>query len=278
MRGNSTKAFIICGRGQSKYNCEGNIVFRRIIATHLDDYMTDATRAKKSSIIKCVVEELRNLGMIFMAIEEDGISMRELSSGEAREKVAHRFRDATRMVKKLGSREKGEYPTIKQTSFDRHPNKMNLSPSIHSPVIQHPNSMDVTRHILISESFESEDMYQEKQHTDTTADSFQFHSKNNFEGFKEYDIAPCPVKSTDFISQESMFIWNYPELSPLHSGSLLSMSSDDDTECQSFENETSPEIEDMFNDFLGVFDDNETCDMLSLLLKPTTTIDHLTFD
>jgi hypothetical protein len=94
--------YIICGRGQCNYNSEGNKVFRKLVATHLKSYMTKlATRKIKSSIIRSVTNQLISSGMIFLTLAIDGITLVEISSTEARKKVAHRFRDAARESKHL---------------------------------------------------------------------------------------------------------------------------------------------------------------------------------
>jgi hypothetical protein len=59
------------------------------------------TCAKKSDLILRATKELRSVGMIFMIITDDGVMLKELSPSEAREKVAHRFRDASRTAKKV---------------------------------------------------------------------------------------------------------------------------------------------------------------------------------
>jgi hypothetical protein len=96
-----SKKYIVCGRGKWSYNCEGNKVFRRSIERHLNSYINFETRAKKSDLILRVTEELRSLGIIFIIIADGGITLKELSPSEARNKVAHRFRDAAKNAKQV---------------------------------------------------------------------------------------------------------------------------------------------------------------------------------
>ena len=153
----TTAKYIICGRGQCNYNCEGNKVFRRSVEMHLKSYMNFTTRAKKSDLILRVAEELRNLGMTFMAISDDGITLKELSIAEARKKLAHRFRDAARSAKQLEAiPEVTKCLTSEPMAFQHQAYRRNLSLSLKSPCLQKEESTKLKQTLLLSDSLKKE--------------------------------------------------------------------------------------------------------------------------
>jgi hypothetical protein len=151
-------SYIICGRGKSSYNCEGNKVFRQSVGKHMKSYMTFQTRAKKSHLILRVAEELRNLGMIFMAISDDGITLKELSPAEARKKVAHRFRDAARATKRLEAISEGRRCLRTDQITYKHQGKQNNAYfTVGSPCLQDQESTNLMKSFLLSDSLKREE-------------------------------------------------------------------------------------------------------------------------
>jgi hypothetical protein len=97
------KNYIICGRGQNKYNGDGNKRLRRLVASLLHIYMdTKTNRTAKSELVNGVTEQLIAMGMKFVklsgVIGSKDYGWVELPYVEARNKIAHRFRDAARRI------------------------------------------------------------------------------------------------------------------------------------------------------------------------------------
>ena len=91
--------YIICGRGQQKYNSDGNKILRKVVASNLAIYNDKSTaRNAKSKLVDKVTAQIFNMGMAFVKMTKDGDIWEELSYEDARNKVAHRFRDAARRV------------------------------------------------------------------------------------------------------------------------------------------------------------------------------------
>lgn len=89
--------YIVCGRGQSKYNSTGNKKLRNLVASHLSVYIDKGTtRTEKSKLVDKVTREIFVLGMVF--VKRNKKSWEHLSYPEARAKVGHRFRDAARRI------------------------------------------------------------------------------------------------------------------------------------------------------------------------------------
>ena len=91
--------YVICGRGQQKYNSDGNKILRKVVASNLAIYNDKSTaRNAKSKLVDKVTAQIFNMGMAFVKMTKDGDIWEELSYEDARNKVAHRFRDAARRV------------------------------------------------------------------------------------------------------------------------------------------------------------------------------------
>jgi hypothetical protein len=250
----ASSKYIVCGRGQCKYNCEGNKVFRLIIARHLKDYMMFATRSKKSELIKRVTEELRNLGMIFMATTGNGMTLEELSPGEARKKVAHRFRDAARAAKQFDTHDM--YSATGKTSFCHQASENNRLLSIDPPLLRNPESMNVERIMLIPESSETEDIQQTIRLTQSMMKNLHSPTESESEGIRKSTVAfdSDSRQSTDNISQKAMFTRRHTEIPVRHPEILFSLTSDENIEDIPSNNETYLQRENAADDFFDVFD------------------------
>jgi hypothetical protein len=194
---------ILCGRGNSIYNSEGNKIFRRIIERHLCNYI-NSTRSKKTELIKRVSEELQNLGMIFMAVNDEGEQLQELPTSEARKKVAHRFRDAVRTVK-------------------------------HDDM----NMKRIMMKLEKSEALEYEDSENTENFSSSMAEHFHSHTQNHSAVIRKHEAAFCPVSSTDSIPEETMITWRHTETPVLHPETRSSVFPVENTEdilpqCQTF--------------------------------------------
>lgn len=91
--------YIVCGRGQRKYNSIGNKTLRSKVAEHLSVYIDRSTsRSEKSKLVDKTTKEIFAMGMIFVKESKNAKDWVTLSHAEARAKVAHRFRDAARRI------------------------------------------------------------------------------------------------------------------------------------------------------------------------------------
>lgn len=91
--------YIVCGRGQRKYNSNGNKTLRNLVSTHLATYMSKVTkRSDKTKLVERVTREILGMNMVFVKWNGESGSWDHLTYGDARAKVAHRFRDAARRV------------------------------------------------------------------------------------------------------------------------------------------------------------------------------------
>lgn len=52
---------VICGRGRNIWNFAGNVRFRRLIESRVDEYSAAKTKLDKSSILSSIVAEIRTL-------------------------------------------------------------------------------------------------------------------------------------------------------------------------------------------------------------------------
>ena len=204
---NSTK-YIVCGRGRCRYNCEGNKVFRRLVATNLASYIHFATRAKKSDLIQRVIDDLRNLGMIFVSATDDGITFEELAPEEARKKVAHRFRDAARRAKSC------EYQATDTK-------KISLSIDVH--FLQNQESKKVKKIMFISESFEKEEMQHSAQVFQTTAENLQSPTGHELQPIGKPEDISHTIKIKNIVSQKDLITSTYLERDVLDPVNICSM-------------------------------------------------------
>jgi hypothetical protein len=232
--------YIICGRGQCKYDCEGNKVFRRSVAKHVNSYISFETRAKKSSLIQGVVEELRSLGMVFMIISDDGISMKELSPAEVRRKVGHRFRDAVRAVKQVKvTPKKRKYVRSQEKPF-RHLGKLvNFSLLTDSLFSQEKQSGRSNKTVFTSDTLMSEDARHPTQSIQSR--------KINFLLCPNSDDNSLNALNTSTTKDDDMYDW-------------LSLSSDDYEDSMSSKCEIVSKREAIFSDLLELIDASPNTD------------------
>ena len=89
--------------------------------------------------------------MTFMVINDDGITLKELSPVEARKKVAHRFRDAARTAKQVDAIPKlRKYLRSEPTAFQRQAYRKNLSLSFDGPCLQVQGRTELKQTLLLS--------------------------------------------------------------------------------------------------------------------------------
>jgi hypothetical protein len=96
---------IVCGRGLRNWNHEGNRIFRQVVESRLADYVDEARgRAFKSRLVDETTQTLLEMGMIFVRRANDNGDWVTLSNRQARIKVAHMFRDASRQARAAAMR------------------------------------------------------------------------------------------------------------------------------------------------------------------------------
>ena len=89
---NITSDDILCGRGRAIAKSLGNQRFRTTISRKLPCYLR-ASRAEKSIIINATVDAIQQDGLRFLKKKKNDEQWVELNKKQAREKVAHAFRD-----------------------------------------------------------------------------------------------------------------------------------------------------------------------------------------
>mmetsp|Transcript_913 Transcript_913/g.1856 ORF Transcript_913/g.1856 Transcript_913/m.1856 type:complete len:363 (+) Transcript_913:648-1736(+) len=97
---------IVCGRGRGNYNCEGNILFRQIVAQYVDQYLQSESKAAKTLVLVQVLEQVkhdsRGKCRFVKQRPEDGLWC-ELGEVAAREKAGHAMRECIATRKKLNT-------------------------------------------------------------------------------------------------------------------------------------------------------------------------------
>jgi len=265
--------YIICGRGKCNYNCEGNTVFRQRVAKYLKSYMNLTTRAMKSDLILHVSEELQNLGMTFMTINDDGITLKELSPVEARKKVAHRFRDAARTAKQLEAiPEVTKCLTTEPTTFQRQAYRRNLSLLLSSPCLQDEESTKLKQTLLLSDSLKKEESNHSTRSTQPRTMHFLSQTKDDFLTVRRSEVVCRSVKVADTHSQESLLQPTHTERKSDDPKILFSLSSHDCTERMTLQHEIFRKRKSIFSDLIELIDASpntdygEDFDDLSMLL------------
>eukprot|EP00545_Synedropsis_sp_CCMP1620_P005709 CAMPEP_0119005700 /NCGR_PEP_ID=MMETSP1176-20130426/1877_1 /TAXON_ID=265551 /ORGANISM="Synedropsis recta cf, Strain CCMP1620" /LENGTH=240 /DNA_ID=CAMNT_0006957539 /DNA_START=165 /DNA_END=884 /DNA_ORIENTATION=+ len=87
---------VICGKGKSCFNHQGNKNFRKIVGVYLEGYAEASSKLEKSAIVTAIIQTIRTQS------PEGGFIKRELTTGLwsevgdhlAREKVGQTIRDA----------------------------------------------------------------------------------------------------------------------------------------------------------------------------------------
>lgn len=91
---------IVCGRGQSNYNNEGNRIFRQVVARRLPLYMDENTgRSAKTKLVNETTRKLLQMKLVFVTRSSADRHWVKLNTDRARTKVAHLFRDASRQAR-----------------------------------------------------------------------------------------------------------------------------------------------------------------------------------
>ncbi|CAB9517896.1 Nitrilase family, member 2 [Seminavis robusta] len=86
---------VICGRGRNIWNSIGNIRFRHLVESRVEEYKKARTKLDKSTILSTIVAEVRTRSPIGGFIRKDPKTGRWSEVGDflAREKVSQSFRD-----------------------------------------------------------------------------------------------------------------------------------------------------------------------------------------
>lgn len=85
---------VICGRGNSCKNHNGNVFLRSVIGRNLPNYLTASTKTDKSIVVSQIVKEIRNEGGNFVRQDEASGEWYQVSERALREKVGQCLRDA----------------------------------------------------------------------------------------------------------------------------------------------------------------------------------------
>ena len=113
---------ILCGRGRGIANSLGNQRFRTTISQKLPCYLR-ASRAEKSLIINATIDAIQQDGLRFLKKKKNDEKWVELDKKQAREKVAHAFRDMVSSPAsseyKLLAKGKGKKRSLVNSNFDK---------------------------------------------------------------------------------------------------------------------------------------------------------------
>ena len=90
---------ILCGKTSTNKH-PGNVLFRQLILTKVDDYMSSTKKAQKGLVTAEVLDELHQIGARFVKLDKKTMQWRAISAADAREKVSHAIRDRVRERKK----------------------------------------------------------------------------------------------------------------------------------------------------------------------------------
>ena len=78
---------ILCGKGKSFFNHEGNKRFRDIVDKYINAYIQASKRSKRSEIVKAVVNETFGIGARFLKKSENKLEWYDGGEKLAKEKV-----------------------------------------------------------------------------------------------------------------------------------------------------------------------------------------------
>jgi hypothetical protein len=83
---------VLCGRGKSNWNHEGNVNFRDFIRQNVTRYVEAPTKNDKTAIVVQLVDEMRQRGCHFLRQDSAG-TWYDIGDAQARDKVGHGLRD-----------------------------------------------------------------------------------------------------------------------------------------------------------------------------------------
>ena len=86
---------ILCGKTSTNKH-PGNVLFRQLILTKVDDYMSSTKKAQKGLVTAEILNDLHKIGARFMKLDRKTMQWRAISPADAREKVSHAIRDRVR--------------------------------------------------------------------------------------------------------------------------------------------------------------------------------------
>lgn len=99
---------VICARGKSAYNHEGNRRFRMIVASAAERYSKVESKLQRSMIVTDIVDTIRSMGNGFVRRSSETGEWVQCSDVMCREKVGQHFRNALGCQYKSSTRSKSE--------------------------------------------------------------------------------------------------------------------------------------------------------------------------
>merc|ERR1719399_835593 len=99
---------VICARGKSAYNHEGNRRFRMIVASAAEKYSKVESKLQRSMIVTDIVDTIRSMGNGFVRRSTETGEWVACSEVMCREKVGQHFRNALGCQYKSSTRSKSE--------------------------------------------------------------------------------------------------------------------------------------------------------------------------
>lgn len=109
-----TKVDVLCGRGKSNWNHEGNLMFRNFIKEQVCNYESTQLKGEKTPLIADIVNRIRSMGGKFVK-QDEASNWYDIGDILAREKVGHSLRDQVVAF----SRQKGKTDEIKRAARNR---------------------------------------------------------------------------------------------------------------------------------------------------------------
>jgi len=83
---------VCSGRGKRNWNHAGNIAFRNLIQSNVEEYMTAPNKNEKTAIVCTIVDHMRREGCRFLQQNKQGLWF-DIGDAKARDKVGHSLRD-----------------------------------------------------------------------------------------------------------------------------------------------------------------------------------------
>lgn len=107
---------VCSGRGKRNWNHVGNIAFRNMVQSHVEDYMTAPNKNEKTAIVCRIVDKMRRDGCRFLQQNKQGLWY-DIGDAKARDKVGHSLRDQVTAI----NRGQAQLPSKRETKPPQQP-------------------------------------------------------------------------------------------------------------------------------------------------------------
>mmetsp|Transcript_50842 Transcript_50842/g.76015 ORF Transcript_50842/g.76015 Transcript_50842/m.76015 type:complete len:338 (-) Transcript_50842:119-1132(-) len=114
---------VICGKGKTCFEHEGNIRFRKLVGTYLTKYSGASTKIEKSSIVSEIIETTRENGSFIKKRPKCGTWF-EVGKHLAREKVGQTIRDMLHLQYKSSTKAKKKRREAEQAKASANMNRI----------------------------------------------------------------------------------------------------------------------------------------------------------